>query len=601
MTLRGGILCGLLLLVGGIRLAGQSAGVPEAEAMALPAPARVATLMAAAQREGWARQAPALRTAARLAYEQERLPAAEAWHHLFRWAELFGQPESEFLPRWVQAIDHARVGHANMPSRYSAPPRPLGAAVGAELQAWLLGNPAFSQEFFDLLSPVDYLPRVLGILEEIFRADPVGFKATPSLALAIAVVYDLPPPPHWPHGQVSATALPRRLPAPTAAFAWWTRQDQLRRTDHRLSRLGAEELKFVVDAAAPFAELEWAQANVKLPLASLAGAYAMIRYRDDRVASQTPVWPGETYTLPSILAEGGICADQAYFATVVGKSRGVPTLLIYGAGNDGRHAWFGFLDAGRRWQLDAGRYAEQRFVTGHVRDPQTWGEFSDHELKFLSERFRDLPTFRQSRVHAGFAADYLATGESEPAMAAARKAVNYERRNLAGWELLVAAVQAAGRGVREIENVQREAALAFQRHPDLEAMFVNRVSASLRARGETSAADAEERRIARKNQAGRSDLAVQQARESLLRAMAGQPVPEQIRQYQGVLISFGRGAGTAFFDEVVTVFAEHLMRLGRRAEALQAIERAVPILQPEPGSQLAREFAALRQAVSAGP
>src|SRR5690606_16565323 len=163
-----------------------------------------------------------------------------------------------------------------------------------------------------------------------------------------------PPPPIWPHGQVAAQALPRKLPPPAEAFTWWIRQEQLGRTYHKLSRLGADELKFVVDVAAPFPELEWAQGVADYPLAQLARAYTMVRYRNDRLT--VPVWPGRTYKLPEILAEGGICSDQAYFATQVGKARGVPTLLIYGAGNDGRHAWFGFLDASQKWHLGAGRY-----------------------------------------------------------------------------------------------------------------------------------------------------------------------------------------------------------------------------------------------------
>src|SRR5688572_5120302 len=162
----------------------------------------------------------------------------------------------------------------------------------------------------------------------------------------------------------------------------------------------------------------------------------MIRYRNDRVTSNTYAWTEQTYTLAEIMATGGICSDQAYFATQVGKARGVPTLLIYGAGNDGRHAWFGFLDEGGKWQLDAGRYAEQRFVTGFALDPQTWAQFSDHELQFLSERFRALPAFKQSQVHALFAAEYLALDKAPASAVAARKAVNFERRNQSGWETL---------------------------------------------------------------------------------------------------------------------------------------------------------------------
>ncbi len=146
----------------------------------------------------------------------------------------------------------------------------------------------------------------------------------------------------------------------------------------------------------------------------------------------------------------------------------------------------------------------------------------------------------------------------------------------------------------------REAAIAFQRYPDLEAMFVNRVSASLRARGDTSAAEAEERRIARKNQGNRSDLAVQQARDIVVRAIATQPLPERIRAYNSVVDSFGRGSGTGFFDQVVTVFVEHLVQQQRPAEARQAIARARQVLAPEPRSQLDQELTRLAERVGAG-
>jgi hypothetical protein len=143
----------------------------------------------------------------------------------------------------------------------------------------------------------------------------------------------------------------------------------------------------------------------------------------------------------------------------------------------------------------------------------------------------------------------------------------------------------------------REAALAFQRYPDLEARYVNRVAESLRARGETSAAEAEVRRIANKNRTGRGDLSVQQSRDIVRRAMTTQPLPEQIRAYNSVVDTYGRGAGIAFFDEVVTPFAEHLVQLQQPAEAARAVERARRTLKVEPNSQLEMEFAALAKTV----
>ena len=52
---------------------------------------------------------------------------------------------------------------------------------------------------------------------------------------------------------------------------------------------------------------------------------------------------------------------------MVGKAKGVPTLLFRGVGLDGRHAWFGFLDSDGHWELDCGRYADQKLTVSLLR------------------------------------------------------------------------------------------------------------------------------------------------------------------------------------------------------------------------------------------
>jgi len=571
-------------------LSAQAELIPTDESLALPTPARLAALAAVGTQSGWATVAQSARLAAFNAYEKNKLNSAEGWYYVARWSALFAETEAHFVPNWANAVREARVGHANLPVRYATRDRPMGDFLGPELQRWLLGHAAFSDEFFALLTPVDYVPQVFTILNEIHQADAVKFQEYPSLALAIAVVYDLPPPPDWPHGQVNAAILSRRWPRATDAFAWWVREDRAGRTYHRLNRLGADELKFVVDSAAPMAELEWSQRAVSYPLNQFARTYSMIRYRLDRTQTQTPDWPGKTYTLADILREGGICCDQAYFATQAGKARGIPTLLFRGAGMDGRHAWFGFLDGNQRWQLDAGRYAEQRYITGLAYDPQTWRTLSDHELQFLSERFHVLPSYRQSRVHAVFAEELLRAGRAAEAVASARKAVNYERRNLEAWEILLAAQQAQGAKPTVLEATLREAAEGFQRYPDLEIKFMNRLTESLRARGETSRADFEEHRLAKKYQAERNDLSIKEAAEVIQRSFLSQPVSGQVRTYNAALGSFGRGAGIEFYDKIVVVFAEHLLQLNEPVEALRAVERARLTLKVEPNKQLDLEM-----------
>jgi hypothetical protein len=591
------ICLGLTLVVA--RAYGQPFTVPPPELAYPPTPGRVARVIAAAERDGWAPQIAPLRTAAREAYAKSNLWTADAWFHLYAWASLLGERESEFVPRWINAINVAQVGHAGMPRTYPTRPLPLSTQVSPEFQRWALGDAAFANEFFSVISPVDYLPEVFKILDTLYRANPAQFKTYTNLALAIAVVYDLPPPPDWPHAQVRPDVLPRQFPPAADAFRWWIRQDEQGRTFHSLRRLRADELKFVVDAAAPFKELEWSQVAVHAALADLPAVYAGVKYQGERVAKNQPVWPGPKYRLTDILTMGGICADQAYFATEVGKARGVPTLLFTGAGADARHAWFGYLDGDQEWQLNAGRYAEQRYVTGFARDPQTWRQISDHELLFLQQHFRARASYRQSRAHEEFATDFLATGDSAAAGRAAREAVKFEPRNQDAWETLIEATHRQGADTKAVEVIMREAALAFQHYPDLEAFYAARVADSLRSRGQTSEAQAEIRRIVQKNQGDRVDIAVQQAHDMIMRAIETQPLNEQLRTYNSVVDNYAAGAGIAFFDQIVVVFVEHLAQLQHRPEALRALERARDKLGIQPNTQLASEFAKLQRSIAA--
>ena len=169
-------------------------------------------------------------------------------------------------------------------------------------------------------------------------------------------------------------------------------------------------------------------------------------------------------------------------------------------------------------------------------------------------------------------------------------AVNFERRNLPAWEVLIAANSQGGMDPSKQEGVMREASLAFARYPDLVVWYVNRVCQSLRARGETSLANFEERGLAERLQTDRSDLAVKQASGILSRSIGSQAIPDQIAPFNAILVQFGRGAGTRFFDESVTGFAEHLAQANMKPEARDAVARARAILEIQPGTQVATDM-----------
>jgi hypothetical protein len=584
----------LAILFGGLVLAAAAvaAEIPADELGRAPSAERVAALQAEAARTGWAPVAAELRAAAVGLYERNQ-PTAQAWYYLFRWAELFSLPENQAVAGWVSNVRQAGAVASGMDLDVPASAQPLAALWPPELQAYAMTSPDFSSQFFTLISPLDQPAMVLSILAGLWLHDPATFRDYDNLALAIAVVYDVPPPAGWPHRQVSPQALPRRLLPPVSVFAFFVNADRTGATLEHLQQLPAADLKFVVDTGADFDEMTWAQKHITIPLSQLAKLYDVIRYRRDRVTGGAMMWPQPTYRLQDILQAGGICVDQAYFAAMVGKAKGVPTLMFRGAGLDGRHAWFGYLDGSRHWQLDCGRYADQKFVVGLAFDPQTWTNISDHELAFLSEGFRRLPLYRESLVHAQFAEVFFRAGDFAAAARAARNAVNIEPRNLDAWELLLASLQREHRTAPAIESVLQEAARAFQRYPDLESGFRTLYIQSLRARGETSLADQIERNTARKYRASREDLSVQQAQDILRRSMAADDQDGRIRTYYTVLANYGRGAGIDFFDQIVSPFVDQLLQNGRAMEAVQAVTQARRTLHVEPNTQLDAELTAL--------
>lgn len=569
--------------------------IPERWLQKPPGAAEAAQLEKGASEYGWTAMARALRRAATGLYVRRQLPAAESWYYAARWAEAFGETEAACFERWRNTM-YTKGSSAGEHVFGGAPGEAVGARLSSDLRRALLADGEFSAAYFRLERDEDYRPAVLAILDRLRSAGPAAFDEYAALALALAVVYDVPPPSWWPHGQVSEAVLPRKLPAPEEAWAFLVGTDRAGKSLHRLRGLDPEELRFVADLAAPLDELRWAQANVKTPLARLAETYSSISYKTARVVDGLYDWPGADYALATIRKEGGICVDQAYYATQAGKARGVPTLLFCGAGQDGRHAWFGFLDAGRRWQLDAGRYEEQKYVTGVAIDPQTWGEISDHELVFLSEGFRRQPGYRASRVHSRFARWLHEDGNPIPAAAAARAALGVERRNLEAWDVLLAAAPKSG---VQREGILREAAGGLQAYPDLQAGYLREVAASLRARGEIAAAELEERAYARRFKDKRGDLSLRQIAEQMARARSTWPVEQQLRLYRGLLRQFGRGAGVGFYDEVTRPLVADLAKAGRFKEAREAAALAGQTLGAGPGTQLGDELRRLTQELAA--
>lgn len=232
------------------------------------------------------------------------------------------------------------------------------------------------------------------------RGDKLG--KYPALAAAICVVHDRPLQRSINENQTSA-------PDPVEIFDYYSGNESSMLFGIR--NVPAELLIYVVDTTASLDDMRWALG--KYPRESKVGLlFFQIQY-DYQVFSKgrvKKVTASGNYTLPNILKYGGVCADQAYFATAVGKAIGVPTAYTTGNSAVVRHAWVGFLYAQGRdtaWNFDFGRYQEYRGIKGTVQDPQTRQHMPDAFLALISELISTKTRERQLAVALTDAAQLL--------------------------------------------------------------------------------------------------------------------------------------------------------------------------------------------------
>jgi tetratricopeptide (TPR) repeat protein len=461
------------------------------------------------------------------------------------------------------------------------------ANLDPALKNYLLGKGqvALSQEFFDLQSKYDKHQRVFEIINDLFKEQAEAFKAFPKLALAIGLVYDQEPPIGWPHHQVPDHVLPRELPDPEKAMEFWVATERGGKSLHPLADLSIEELKYVVDTPVPFEQLKEAREELRVRLRGIGDLYPGIEYVHERLENNTYNWPHASYALTEIKERGGICVDQAFYTSQVAKAHGVPSMVVSGSGNNGNHAWVGFLDSRGRWDFTVGRYEESKFVTGVTYDPQTWLQPTDHELAMMSERFRTNSKFRISRIHTVFSDEYLSRGKMEQAVKAAETAIDSEERNYSAWEALIKAKRAAKVEVKEMDLIYENGAKAFSRYADLEAGFLRRLASSYEKQDRLAEAEKLRARIISRNRRERPDLALQEAKVALDEAMESDSPEEQTDLYKKQ-ISRLKDAGLIAYYALTNPFLEHLIAQERKDLAKTALEYTERRMDVEEGSQL---------------
>lgn len=593
------------------------------------------------RRIGWAQAADALEGRLTAGWKPSHFAQAGStgnatfrqWQLLYQWCRLLGTPEPEALKaflgrRVVESPDKpgsllitppgmslptdatgrllpaavadkmtvsrvpAGILQALLPDDYTMQEGTVSLRAKEEFLAMLGSDPEFLREFFRLLTPDDFAPMVLTRLEQLYSAHPGRWSDYRSLMLAFALVYDQRQPSFWPHAQVRQEAVLPMDESLADRLGYYIQANELRRLEYDLRRLPAEQLKFLVDAPVPRSELEWAAKNVKLRREQFDRAFSMVNYDRRRVERGVFTWPHGRYLLGNIELQGGICVDQAYFASVAGKAKGIPTIYFAGQGTDGGHAWFGYLQSAGKWELDAGRYLNQNYTVGQALDPQTWLPITDHELLYLSGRATRGGAYDAALGDLAMAGVFAARGDADSQLAAATSALYNAPESVAAWDAKESALARAGDRAA-LQAHFKGAIEAFRRQDDLKVRYQARLAELERDGGDARVAQKLSEQMVRENRRQRADLSAAAGSETLSRMLESGDYEGAMREYRALTGKLGRTGGGNLFYDVVRPFVLGLRAAGKEQDAQKALQRAREKMRFEKDSILAREFAEL--------
>jgi hypothetical protein len=287
-----------------------------------------------------------------------------------------------------------------------------------KLTAWLDAHPDVKQSLYTALDErCDKLPAALGLFRELWKKHPEWVEKYPALAVATAVVWDdgRGVYDYRQHQARTHSTMPDNLVDALGNFEYLAGNDKV--TEGRLRFLPWEFLVFVVNHRTPLKERGWAQRYYQNSRGTVASWHKdvpydmdMLRGELDKGSNLKPRLEGREYTLANIKSYGGVCAQQADFASRVGKSVGIPSVYCWGESSyRGLHAWWMFVqvqsatpDQLRFTLVSDGRIAgfiKDQFFTGFVTDPQSGERMLDRDMeRRLTVVGRDPIGKRQSEL-----------------------------------------------------------------------------------------------------------------------------------------------------------------------------------------------------------
>ena len=520
-----------------------------------------------ASREEWKKGSEKLLVDLRGTWGDKKLRSAREGRDFFHWFDHW---------RWVNLF-------LEIPSGASSPEMEQAfVSIGK--------NHDLQKSFLKALHPEDNQPRALAIFLSVASKHPDKIEKYASLASAYAVVFDQPFPRNWPHHQVPKKDVMVSLSSPSERFADMVKAHSSRKLEYDPSQLSVTELKFVIDHPLTMSELEWARESESFRRSGFDKIFSSIQYDHPRLNASVFSWPHGKYSLESIRSKGGICVDQAYFSSMVGKAKGIPTLTFVGQGSGGGHAWFGFLKNPGRWETDCGRYENQNYPVGNAIDPQLWKQITDDELGALARGEKNLSGFR------GKAVDYFA-------WALVNRNAPFYRESLVRartlhptyvevWKKEAEWIENEEKDLREKKNFWVKWLKAFSNTVDLKIEAQKKLADVYDEMGNPREAEKIRTLIVRQNRSGRFDLAISEGAEQLMAKVEDKKWTEAEKSYERMVKDFEKTAGGELFYGLIRPYVRALIDANQRDRAMDAIDflKKRKVLDLGPGSILGLEM-----------
>ncbi len=274
----------------------------------------------------------------------------------------------------------------------------INAAWGGEdeasraFRAFLEEHPDIREELLIAIDPDhDRVEEALGLFRRLYEGFPDRFADYASLAIATAVTWDQPNV-TWSYRGLRrhAGALEGGPPADgIASFGFYVEAEPV--MQGRVRFLPWEMLVHVVNHETPLVERQWALQNYLPKRVGIGKCYHDVPYDHGyyRIGPDVARLKGKPYTLPAIRQFGGICGNQADFASRVARTLGVPAASVSGVGRYGEgHAWVMWVElrrvtpTGIQFSLESyGRYRGDMYYVGHLKNPQTGRSMTDRQLE----------------------------------------------------------------------------------------------------------------------------------------------------------------------------------------------------------------------------